>query len=387
MSEQEAKVEVDSSSSSKSAPAAAPVSLSAPATGPVAASAGPVAAPSETSAPSETPTSDQPAPATAIDAVAAPSPSTGAPAAIPTSALEAPTTTAVPTGDASSSSGSKKDATAVPELTPIAQLWSAAKAVGHPEVWGVTLADPDTHVPSQIVLQKYLNANDGDLAKAKDQLVKTLEWRAKTKPLDLVKKVYSKAKFEGLGFVTTYRDDAASTEPEGKEVFTWNVYGGAKSIDETFGNLNEFIEWRVALMELALEELSLSTATKAITADYDPYKIFQVHDYKSISFLRQSPHVKSASSETIKVFAQNYPELLKEKFFVNVPAIMGFVYAFMKLFVAPKTIKKFHPMSNGGNLALEFADSKVKALGEKLPVEYGGKGGDLNAEGREPELK
>ncbi len=67
-------------------------------------------------------------------------------------------------------------------------------------------------------------------------------------------------------------------------------------------------------MELALQELSIATATKPITADYDPYKIYQVHDYKDISFLRQSAPVKSASSETIRVFAQNYPELLKEKF-------------------------------------------------------------------------
>jgi hypothetical protein len=140
-------------------------------------------------------------------------------------------------------------------------------------------------------------------------------------------------------------------------------------------------------MELSLAELSLSTATEPITAERDPYKMFQVHDYKSISFLRQSPSVKAASTETIKIFAQNYPELLREKFFVNVPAIMGFVYAFMKLFVAAKTIRKFHPMSNGGALAAEFADSKVKALGEKLPTEYGGKGKDLKELGKEPELE
>lgn len=140
-------------------------------------------------------------------------------------------------------------------------------------------------------------------------------------------------------------------------------------------------------MEIALQELALSSATKPITADYDPYKIFQVHDYKSISFLRQSSHVKSASAETIKVFAQNYPELLKEKFFVNVPAIMGFVYAFMKLFVAPKTIKKFHPMSNGDNLAREFGDSRVFGLGERLPTSYGGKGANLEEQGRGPLLE
>lgn len=132
----------------------------------------------------------------------------------------------------------KEGAGAAPEKTPIAQLWETAKSNGHPEIWGVTLADPDTHVPSQIVLQKYLNANDGDLVKAKDQLVKTLEWRAKTKPLELMKKAFEKGKFGGLGYVTTYTGDAENAaSPENKEVFTWNIYGGVKSIDETFGNL------------------------------------------------------------------------------------------------------------------------------------------------------
>lgn len=148
-----------------------------------------------------------------------------------------------------------------------------------------------------------------------------------------------------------------------------------------------FIEWRVALMELALQTLSISTASAPITATHDPYKITQVHDYKSISFFSQSGVVKSASKETISVFAQNYPELLKEKFFVNVPAIMGFFYNFIKLFVAEKTRKKFHPMSNGAKLADEFSDSQVKGLGQMLPAEYGGQGDELSAAGKQPNLE
>lgn len=141
-------------------------------------------------------------------------------------------------------------------------------------------------------------------------------------------------------------------------------------------------------MEEALQSLNISKATKPITTEHDPYKIVQVHDYKSISFLRQSPVVKTASTETIKVFAQNYPELLKEKFFVNVPAFMGFIYAFMKLFVAQKTIKKFHPMSNGANLARELTtSSRVKNLIDELPQEYGGKGQDLSVIGRQTALE
>ncbi|KAI0473371.1 CRAL/TRIO domain-containing protein [Xylariaceae sp. FL0804] len=265
--------------------------------------------------------------------------------------------------------------------TPLQELWKVAQAHSHPEIWGVTLADPASHVPSQIVLQKYLNANDGDVLKARDQLTKTLDWRADMKPLDLIQQTFSATKFGGLGYITEYAADKEELKgkPEAREIFTWNVYGNVKSIDETFGKLDEFIKWRVALMELAVQDLELSSATVPVTATDDPYKIFQVHDYKSISFLRQSPQVKSASTETIKVFATAYPELLKEKFFVN-------MYGFMKLFVAAKTIKKFHPMANGANLAKEFGDSAIPDLGAKLPAEYGGKGADLKSQGREPSV-
>ncbi len=236
------------------------------------------------------------------------------------------------------------------------------------------------------MLQKYLNANDGDVAKAADQVQKTLEWRAKMKPLELVNQKFNNARFGGLGYVTSYKDKETQEPAAGpQQVFTWNIYGSVKSIDDTFGSLDEFITWRVALMELALQSLDISSATSPISSNdsLDPYKIYQVHDYKSISFLRQSSEVKTASTETIKVFAQNYPELLKEKFFLNVPAIMGFVYGFIKLFVAAKTSKKFHPMSNGRALNKEFEPW----LGKMIPKEYGGDGPVLQANGTQPELE
>ena len=84
------------------------------------------------------------------------------------------------------------------------------------------------------------------------------------------------------------------------------------------------------------------------------------------------------------MFAQNHPGLLKEKFFVKVPGIKCFICSFMKLFLAAKTIKKFHPMRNGGNLHLEFPDNRVKCLSEKLPADYGSKGGELKLGAKEP---
>lgn len=127
---------------------------------------------------------------------------------------------------------------AKPSSAPVQQLWTLVQSHSHNEIWGVSLADPETHVPSQIVLQKFINAYDGDLAKAKETLTNTLDWRQKTKPLDLVSKAHAKSKFDGLGYVTSY-GNTSSAEPEGKAVFTWNIYGGVKDINSTFGDLDE----------------------------------------------------------------------------------------------------------------------------------------------------
>jgi phosphatidylinositol transfer protein SFH5 len=142
-------------------------------------------------------------------------------------------------------------------------------------------------------------------------------------------------------------------------------------------------------MELALSSLDIAAATTPITSNdiEDPYKITQVHDYKSISFLRQSSTVKAASTETIKVFTQNYPELLKEKYFLNVPALMSFIYGLIRHFVAPKTARKFHPMADGRALAAEYtgtSKTKVPGLGKMLPKEFGGEGAGLAEAGKAP---
>jgi hypothetical protein len=126
-------------------------------------------------------------------------------------------------------------------------------------------------------------------------------------------------------------------------------------------------------MELSVQELDLASATEAIPPNgADPYRMVQVHDYLNVSFLRMDPTIKAASTETIKTFSMAYPELLKEKFFVNVPVLMGWVFAAMKLFLSPETVKKFHPLSYGSSLAGELG-----AVGVELPAAYGGKGQDV----------
>ncbi|KAK5998981.1 Phosphatidylinositol transfer protein sfh5 [Cladobotryum mycophilum] len=253
--------------------------------------------------------------------------------------------------------------------TPLSKLTDRLddiiKQADHDEMWGVELSTDAGHIPTQVILQKFLRANSNDAAAAEKQLVSALEWRRTTDPVSLVHEAFDRSKFDGLGFVTIHTNEA------GKEtVITWNIYGSVKNKKATFGDVTEFIKWRAALMELSVQQLRLNDVTELIPENgVDQYQMLQVHDYQSVSFFRMDSDVKAASKETIQTFSMAYPELLAHKYFVNVPAIMGWMFGAMKFFLAPATLKKFHPMTSGTTLSTELKD-----ISSSLPSEYGGQG-------------
>lgn len=215
-------------------------------------------------------------------------------------------------------------------------------STSHTEIWGIELAPSSiaTHIPTQIILQKYLNANEGDVAAATAQLRKTLAWRAKMQPVHLVEfRRFFNASFCSIGVTTTYVKDVPrnpacenndeyllwegrwkqTNDPKNWSVFTYTVYGKIKDVEATFGDLDEFIKWRVALMEVAIDGMDIMFATEPIPAwddpdgREDPFKIVQVHDYEGVSFLGQSASARAAAKETVRLFGEVYPETLKVK--------------------------------------------------------------------------
>lgn len=156
---------------------------------------------------------------------------------------------------------------------------------------------------------------------------------------------------------------------------TFNIYGAAAK-DKAFGDTEAFIRWRVALMELTLQQLELNRATKIIP-DYgkgpDPYQAIQVHDYLSVSFFRQPAEVKAASQKIISMFQNYYPETVSYKYFVNVPVIMQWMMGAMKMVMSKATVQKMTWTSYGEQLA--------QSLGDGIPKEYGGKGPSLEESG------
>ncbi|KAL6237608.1 CRAL-TRIO domain-containing protein [Aspergillus navahoensis] len=321
----------------------------------------------------------------AADGTTEAAPAAPEPAAAPAEAAAAPAPEPTKSEPQPEPEPEKKDEPEKPKYftkTPaLEQLFDRLPTIlsntGHQEMWGVPLKHDATDIPTINVLIKFLRANAGDLKAAEDQLSKALTWRKENDPIalaDASKNSYDASKFKGLGYLTTYE-----CEGKGDLIVTWNIYGAVKKFDETFGDITEFIKWRAALMELAVQELKLDQATSVIDYDgEDPYQMIQVHDYLNVSFFRMNPNVKAATKRTIDVFSTAYPELLREKFFVNVPAIMGWMFAVMKVFVNQNTARKFHPISNGANLAKEFP----AGLAEKFPKPYGGAAPDLEGSAR-----
>ena len=124
--------------------------------------------------------------------------------------------------------------------TPLSKLFGELPQIiidaDHREMWGVELADA-SNVPTTIILQKFLRANNDDAVKAKTQLLEALKWRKKMEPLKLLADVeYNKEKFGNLGYVTAYKSSNAQ-----KEIITWNIYGAVKDIKGTFDNVDEYV--------------------------------------------------------------------------------------------------------------------------------------------------
>jgi len=159
------------------------------------------------------------------------------PAAVPTSAEQSnpvqdvPAPESLPAKEVQAPGGS-------PLSDLFAELPSIIEEAGYKEMWGIELSE-DSHVPTTIVLEKFLRANTKDVAKAKAQLIQALKWRKDMKPTALLADTqFDLAKFGGLGYVTTY----PKSDGHGKEIVTWNIYGAVKDNKATFGNVEEFVK-------------------------------------------------------------------------------------------------------------------------------------------------
>jgi hypothetical protein len=180
---------------------------------------------------------------TNIEATEALSQTSAAPAPAPVSAKEEEKKTGAPEtpSQAQSAPAIKEKGPVTPTGIPLSKLFaelpSIITTVGYTEMWGVELRS-SSDVPTCIVLEKFLRANTQDVAKAKAQLIEALKWRKEVQPQKLLDETeFDQAKFGGLGFVTAY----PKTESHEKDIITWNIYGGVKDKQATFGDAKEYV--------------------------------------------------------------------------------------------------------------------------------------------------
>ncbi|KAI9886839.1 MAG: Non-classical phosphatidylinositol transfer protein (PITP) [Watsoniomyces obsoletus] len=303
-------------------------------------------------------------------------------------------TTAPPAVDSTMNAPKPSSGPTWPELTaehPLRKfqerLSNILQETQHSEIYNVHLsASEPIPFTTTLVLQKFLRANANDLEKAAEQLSKTLQWRKEFQPLKAAhEETFDEDKFKGLGYITVIdRKEGDEIKRIGisKQVVTWNIYGAVKDNKKTFGDIEDFIRWRVALMERSIAHLELGSAIVPIPdygAGSDPYQMVQIHDYLSVKFLRMDPTIRAASQRTIALFQAHYPELLSRKFFVNVPYVMSWIFAVMRLVVASETSRKLTMLSSGESVAYE--------LGDAVPRTYGGQGEDLEKVGETVKLE
>ena len=271
------------------------------------------------------------------------------------------------------------------------------------EVYGIDL-ETGSAFHRNLILQKFLRANADNLERAKSQLLDTLKWRKSFQPLKAKDDLFSNVKFGGLGYVTMLQGVPHSSNQH--SVATFNIYGAAKNNKETFGDLESFMHWRIALMELSVEALHLQDAQESIP-DYgkgsDQYQGFQIHDYLNVSFLRQDPHAKAAAKQAIETFGKHYPETLCRKFFVNVPVVMvsrvtPFSPAWSCALACAEQLRLLgvdvfsdedgHEQETARKMTVvTYGKDLAEELGPSVPEVYGGKGPDLASSAKTPKIQ
>ncbi|RIA86330.1 CRAL-TRIO domain-containing protein [Glomus cerebriforme] len=216
-------------------------------------------------------------------------------------------------------------------------------------LWGVELNKDSQDEKLDVILIKFLKARNFDVNQSKEMLTKSIKWRIEFKADDLLSETFPDL-YRKVGFIH-------KRDKENRPI-TYNLYGGLNN-KEVFGNLDQFLKWRVQLMEKGIQEIDFVNVDQCI----------QVHDYNSVAYSNYDNTVKTASKAVSTIFQDNYPEFLAVKFFVNVPRWGDWLFKFISMFLSEQTKKKFFVASSGG-----AKDALLTLISEEnLPTIYDGK--------------
>eukprot|EP01133_Synstelium_polycarpum_P016780 gene16780-19955_t len=199
----------------------------------------------------------------------------------------------------------------------------AEKTLG---LWTVSLEEQSKE--RDIVLLKFLRAREFKVDAAKTMLINTLKWRKSFNVDNIGTEEF--ANYDNIGVIH-------KTDKEGRPVML-NFYCNI-DVNTIFADgVDQFLRWKVQQMERAIAQLSAT--------GWAVENLVVVHDYNDVSMLGMDKRTKAASSQTIKILQDNYPELLARKFFINVPWFFEKLYGFFTAFSNERTRSKFIVCAN-----------------------------------------
>jgi hypothetical protein len=210
----------------------------------------------------------------------------------------------------------------VPSLVQSArERCEEAKAQERLTIWGVDLeAGGDA---ADIILLKFLRAEDLDLEKAAERIAATLAFRAECQ-IDALMSAELPEHFRG-------HDTVGGVDVDGRPILLSRF--GAMDLPKVFGDVEAFVRYRAHFMEKAIALLSFKRG--------EPEDLCQIHDYSGVPLLFQTAEVKGAVSAVSKVFEAHYPEFKGRTVFVNFPAAFSKMFKAFSNFLPERTRKKF----------------------------------------------
>lgn len=216
-----------------------------------------------------------------------------------------------------------------------------------PVIWGVDLTQ-DGSYPQTVVLLKYLRAEEFDVDKAEERIVKTLVWRAECQ-VEYLKDAELPKAFLGHDFIEGH-------DVDGRPVFFSRF--GNMDLKEVFGDSEAFVRYRVKLMEQAIDKLHFQPGQAE--------DLCQVHDYSGVPLQGFGGEVKDCVNIISKVFADHYPEFKGKTVFINFPSVFTALFSAFSVFLPERTKKKFVILGDDPSLYFEHIPP------DTLPVTLGG---------------
>nr|DAD19905.1 TPA_asm: hypothetical protein HUJ06_021368 [Nelumbo nucifera] len=222
-------------------------------------------------------------------------------------------------------------------------------------LWGIPLLPSKGHEGTDVILLKFLKAQDYKVSETFEMLRKTLIWRKEFKTEGILE--------ENFDFEFDHVLYTNSTDKEGHPL-CYNICGAFDNelYEKTFGtekNCEEFLRLSVQFMEKGIQKLDFK--------DGGVDSMVQITDMRISQGLAMK-ELHGNYKKVVSLFQENYPDIIFKSIFINVPF---WCYAYHKMFsrfITKRAKAKFIFVrrSRVSKTLLKFIAP------ENIPIQYGG---------------